>query len=240
MSAILVSLISVCEKLGPTQTLNKWRDDTIHAQPSSRLKVEYAMEAISHAGTALGVLSAEGSSTCCAVAGLTADANTLISYCRTEAQKYLFRFNEPMPVEQLVQSLCNMKQGYTQYGGLRPFGVSLLYAGHDDHYGFQLYHSDPSGNYSGWKATCIGANSTNATSLLKQDYKEDMTLKEAKALAIKVLAKSMDSTGLGSDKLEFATLSRDLKGNIVYHAFSPDEIDALIKEEGVQTGVTDS
>lgn len=31
--------------------------------------------------------------------------------------------------------------------------------GWDKHYGFQLYQSDPSGNYGGWKATCIGNNS---------------------------------------------------------------------------------
>jgi len=31
--------------------------------------------------------------------------------------------------------------------------------GWDSHYGFQLYQSDPSGNYCGWKATCIGTNS---------------------------------------------------------------------------------
>lgn len=39
------------------------------------------------------------------------------------------------------------------YLGLRPFGVSLLYAGYDAHHSFQLYHSDPSGNYSGWKVS---------------------------------------------------------------------------------------
>ena len=37
--------------------------------------------------------------------------------------------------------------------------MSLLYIGWDKHYGFQLYQSDPSGNYGGWKATCIGNNS---------------------------------------------------------------------------------
>ena len=42
--------------------------------------------------------------------------------------------------------------------GKRPFGVSILYMGWDPHYGFQLYQSDPSGNYGGWKATCIGNN----------------------------------------------------------------------------------
>ena len=53
--------------------------------------------------------------------------------------------------------LCGA-QGYTQYGGLRPFGVSLLYAGWDAQNKYQLYQSDPSGNYGGWKATAIGAN----------------------------------------------------------------------------------
>jgi 20S proteasome alpha/beta subunit len=42
--------------------------------------------------------------------------------------------------------------------GKRPFGVSLLYIGWDRHFGYQLYQSDPSGNYTGWKATCIGNN----------------------------------------------------------------------------------
>ena len=49
-------------------------------------------------------------------------------------------------------------QAYTQFGGLRPFGVSFLFTGWDEHHGFQLYQSDPSGNYGGWKATAIGAN----------------------------------------------------------------------------------
>lgn len=59
-------------------------------------------------------------------------------------------------------------QSYTQFGGLRPFGVSFLFAGWDKHYGFQLYHTDPSGNYSGWKATAIGVNNQSAQTILKQ------------------------------------------------------------------------
>uniref|UniRef100_A0A8C2YZP9 Proteasome 20S subunit alpha 4 n=1 Tax=Cyclopterus lumpus TaxID=8103 RepID=A0A8C2YZP9_CYCLU len=72
---------------------------------------------------------------------------------------YLLQYQEPIPCEQLVTALCDIKQAYTQFGGKRPFGVSLLYMGWDKHYGFQLYQSDPSGNYGGWKATCIGNNS---------------------------------------------------------------------------------
>ena len=92
------------------------------------------------------------------MAGITADANILINYARLSAQRYSLSYQEPIPVEQLVQKICDLKQGYTQYGGLRPFGVSFIYAGWDRNYGFQLYQSDPSGNYGAWKATCIGAN----------------------------------------------------------------------------------
>jgi 20S proteasome subunit alpha 3 len=53
----------------------------------------------------------------CGVAGITADANILINYARQAAQQYLFTYDEDIPVEQLVQRLCDLKQGYTQYGG---------------------------------------------------------------------------------------------------------------------------
>ena len=78
--------------------------------------------------------------------------------------------------------------------------MSLLYAGYDPHYKFQLYHSDPSGNYSGWKATCIGANNGTAQSLLKQEYKDDISVEDAVALVLRVMSKTMDSTTLGSEK----------------------------------------
>ena len=136
----------------------------------------------------------------CAVAGMTADANILINYARQAAQRYLLTYNEDIPCEQLVRRLCDLKQGYTQHGGLRPFGVTFIYAGWDPQRQFQLYNSNPSGNYGGWKATSAGANNASAQSLLKQDYKEDCDLKEACGMAVKVLSKTMDSTKLSSEK----------------------------------------
>ena len=56
----------------------------------------------------------------------------------------------------------------------------------DEDWGFQLYQSDPSGNYGGWKATAIGANKQAAQNLPKQDYEEDITLDKAIKLVIKV------------------------------------------------------
>merc|ERR1711939_901771 len=169
------------------------------------------------------------------VAGLNADANSLVSYARNAAQGHLASYDEDMPAEQLVRRLCDLKQGYTQFGGLRPFGVAFLFAGHDPTNGFQLYASDPSGNYSGWKATCIGANNGTATSLLRQEYHDQMGIEEAKGLALKVLSKTMDSTSLDSDKLEIATLTLtgDVADTPLAKILTPDEIDKLLEKEGL-------
>jgi 20S proteasome subunit alpha 3 len=174
----------------------------------------------------------------CAVAGMTADANILINYARQAAQRYLLTYNEEIPCEQLVRRLCDLKQGYTQHGGLRPFGVSFVYAGWDEQRHFQLYQSNPSGNYGGWKATSIGNNSQSAQSILKQDYKEDMTLEEAEGLAVKVLSKTMDSSKLSSEKIEFATVGQSASGQIIQRMWSGEEVDALLEKHGLAKPAT--
>lgn len=217
----------------------------------------FGMEAVGHAGICLGVLANDGivlaaerrntnklldevfasekiyklhDDLACSVAGITSDANVLTNQLRLIAQRYLLQFQEAIPCEQLVSSLCDVKQAYTQFGGLRPFGVSILYMGWDKHYGFQLYQSDPSGNYSGWKATCIGNNSVAAVSMLKQEYKDDeMTLKDALKLAVKVLDKTLDITKLTPDKVEFSTLTRE-NGKTRIKILGETEVEALIKE----------
>lgn len=219
------------------------------------------MEAISNAGSCVGILAKDGvvlaaekkitsklldttavgvkrekmyrldDHIACAVAGITADANILINTCRLQAQRYLFTYQEPIPVDQLVRGLCDHKQGYTQYGGLRPFGVSLLYAGWDKHRGFQLYQSDPSGNFGGWKATAIGGNHQAATNVLQGDYPEEgeLTLEEAVRLVIKVLSKTMDSTTLSPEKVELATLSRDDAAHkMVYKVYEDAELKPIL------------
>jgi 20S proteasome subunit alpha 3 len=180
----------------------------------------------------------------CAVAGITSDANILINSCRLQSQRYLLTYQEQMPVDQLVRSICDTKQGYTQFGGMRPFGVSLLYAGWDRHRGFQLYQSDPSGNYGGWKATSIGANHAAATSALQSDYKEDLSLDDALRLVLRVLKKSMDSTNLSIDKVELATLSLDENLNPVFKILDDAHIkpilDAVNEDQAAEQGRRDA
>jgi len=225
--------------------------------PEGRLyQVEYAMEAISHAGTCLGILANDGivlaaenrnvhkllddtvfsekiyklhDDMACSVAGITADANVLIMMLRQQSQRYQSQYSEPIPCEQLVQYISDHKQLYTQSGGKRPYGVSLLYMGWDRQYGFQLYQSDPSGNYGGWKATCIGNNSQAAISMLKQDYKEgEMNLKSALKLCIKILSKTLD-VKLSSEKIEIATLTRKDEKSVI-RIMPKADIDQEIKD----------
>jgi len=204
--------------------------------PEGRLyQVEYAMEAINNAGSTIGVLTKDGvilagekkttsklldmskqseklfkidDQIFCAVAGITSDANVLIQKLRLEAARYTYTYGEPMPVEQLVTSISDYKQGYTQYGGLRPFGVSFLIAGYDKAHGFQLYHTDPSGNFSGWKAYAIGMNNNTAQQIMRQDWNEGLSLQEGLELTAKVLVKTMDTAKPDAEKLEFSVVEK--------------------------------
>jgi len=251
----------------------RYDSSTTTFSPEGRLhQVEYAIEAINNAGTCVGILAKDGivmasekrvtsgllapsktsektyklcSHAACTVAGLTADANILIDQARLRAGRYGYQFQEPIPIEQLVENVCNTKQAYTQYGSLRPFGVAFLFAGYDAEHGFQLYQSDPSGNYSGWKATVIGSNNQAGKSLLKTDY-DDVnlpTVDEASALAVKALNKTMDSTANSPDKMELFVMTLDEyeKGSCLHKILTSDETKKIIDEvEAEAAGAGDS
>ena len=139
---------------------------------------------------------------------------------------------------------------------MRPFGVSFLFSGYDPHHGFQLYQSDPSGNYSGWKATVIGANNQAGKSLLKNEYgvakeegdemktgdDEEISMpdtEEALRLAVKVLNKTMDATTASADKMElFAMTLKD--GECVHKILSKAETQSIIDAVESETAVKDA
>mmetsp|Transcript_12920 Transcript_12920/g.11709 ORF Transcript_12920/g.11709 Transcript_12920/m.11709 type:complete len:259 (+) Transcript_12920:57-833(+) len=236
----------------------RYDQSTTTFSPEGRLhQVEYAIEAINNAGTCIGLQSSNGivlaaekrviskllapsktsektytidDHAVTLVAGLTADANILIQKAQLNSLRYYHDYQTPMPIEQIVKSVCNYKQSYTQFGGLRPFGVAFLFAGYDELLGFQLYQSDPSGNYSGWKATVIGQNNQAGKSILKTDFKIDNTLSNNLQLAVKILLKTMDSTTPTPDRIEISSLTKDEDGNIVHRFITDDEVAKLIQQ----------
>lgn len=144
----------------------------------------------------------------CSVAGVTSDAFALIQQARLTAQRHRYTFQEPIAIEDLCRALCDEKQLYTQYGGVRPFGVSFLIAGWDRYHGYQLYATEPSGDYNAWSAYAIGQNDMVAQSLLKKEWRAGMSLEEGQLLGLRVISKTMDSVKLSADRVEMAVLHK--------------------------------
>eukprot|EP00796_Vickermania_ingenoplastis_P000272 gene273-146_t len=144
----------------------------------------------------------------CCVAGVTSDANTLVDYARLVAHRHAYSLQEPIAVEDLCRAICDEKQHFTQHGGVRPLGVSFMIAGWDRYFGFQLYATEPSGDYHAWSAYAIGKSDQVAQSLLKKDWREDLTMEQAQVLGLRIISKTMDAIKIPKDRVEMAVLKK--------------------------------
>jgi len=126
-----------------------------------------------------------------AIAGLSPDARVLIREARLYSQSNRLLYDEPVEVEDLASTVGDLLQRYTQNAGVRPFGVSLLIGGVDQ-FRASLLSTDPSGSYRGYKATAVGRNNEKAKKYLSENYRGEMGLEEAVALALKALAEAED------------------------------------------------
>lgn len=102
--------------------------------------------------------------------GMGPDYRLLVRRARKMALDYQLMYDEPIPTAQLVQRIAMVMQEYTQSGGVRPFGVSLLVCGWDDGDKPYLFQCDPSGAYFAWKATAMGKNNVNGKTFLEKRY----------------------------------------------------------------------
>ncbi|RWS11839.1 Proteasome subunit alpha type-2-like protein [Dinothrombium tinctorium] len=134
--------------------------------------------------------------------GMGPDYRILVKRARKLAQKYYLMYNEPISTSQLVQKVAYIMQEYTQSGGVRPFGVSLLVAGWDSDRP-HLFQCDPSGAYFAWKATALGRNHTNGKSFLEKRYSEELELEDAIHTAILTLKEGFEGQ-MTADNIEIA------------------------------------
>mmetsp|Transcript_16546 Transcript_16546/g.36582 ORF Transcript_16546/g.36582 Transcript_16546/m.36582 type:complete len:263 (-) Transcript_16546:147-935(-) len=182
-------------------------------EPSS---IEKILEIDSHVG--------------CAMSGLTADARTLIDHARAEAQNHWFTYNEKMPVESCVHAISDLALDFADSSDgqrkrimSRPFGVALLVAGVDDDGVPVLFNTDPSGTYTRFKAAAIGSASEGATSMLQEQYKEDLTLDQAVELAMVVLRQVMEEK-LSARNVELGSVAAADKKFKIYTTPQMEEI----------------
>jgi len=132
--------------------------------------------------------------------GMGPDYRLLVRRARKLAQQYYLTYQEPIPTTQLVQRVASIMQEYTQSGGVRPFGVSLLVAGWDEGVPY-LFQCDPSGAYFAWKATAMGKNYLNEKSFLEKRYNEDLELEDAIHTAILTLKEGFEGQ-MTADNIE--------------------------------------
>ena len=157
------------------------RSSTMFSREGRLLQVEYAKKAVRQSATSLGMVCKDGvllladkriieklivadsvekvfqidDHIGASTSGFLMDGRILIERSQVISQQYRVTYDNPIDVLSLVKDVANMKQAYTQFGGARPFGVSILFAGVDDN-GPSLYVTDVTGIYFQYKATAIG------------------------------------------------------------------------------------
>jgi len=181
-------------KRGPTTVGLKFKDGAVlivDKRIASRLMEPKSIEKIFQIDEHIG----------CATSGLVADARVLVDHARVTSQISKITYDEKISVEMLVKKICDYKQNYTQYGGVRPFGTALLIAGVDDQ-GVHLFETDPSGALVSYKAGSIGAGRNVVMEVFEEQYQEGMEMEDAIVLGLKALKKATEEEKLNPKSVE--------------------------------------
>lgn len=177
--------------------------------PDGRIyQVEYALETVKRGTLALGIKSKDGVVLAVeekprklqieetaqkifrvddhigvAAAGYIPDARNQVDDARFFSQSNRMIYDEPVEVESVAKHVADQCLTFTQYAGVRPYGVALIIAGVDKE-GSGLYLTDPSGAYSSYDAVAIGSGTEQVTEFLEKHYSLDMSLEDASSLAV--------------------------------------------------------
>lgn len=194
----------------PMKQLGYDRASVVFSPEGRMYQIEYARKAVEKATTVVGIVFANGivlvasrsiqkllipesvekiskidEHIGAASCGILADCRVLIDYARVRCQVNKITYNESIEISSLVKDICDRKQRFTQLGGIRPYGVSLLIAGMDGEP--HLFETDPSGTMREWKAHAIGRGAKDARKILIEEYKDNLSREKAIDLALKAL-----------------------------------------------------
>ncbi|OQX21725.1 MAG: proteasome endopeptidase complex, archaeal, alpha subunit [Candidatus Altiarchaeales archaeon A3] len=188
------------------------RGITIFSPDGRLFQVEYAREAVRRGTTTIGICFKDGvllavdknimsklivpdsiekifmidNHIAVAVSGLVADARRLVADARLMSQRHHLLYAEPITPFSLTSQICEEKQVYTQWGGARPFGISLLIAGVVNKE-WQLFETDPSGAFTRCYASAIGMKKKEVEEIFEKKHEVSMSKDEAMKLALSAL-----------------------------------------------------
>lgn len=212
--------------------------------PDGRLyQVEYAKESVRKGATAMGIVTSDtvvfvahkniteplaipsssqkifriDSYIGATFSGIAADGLRVINLLRNKTQSHRMVFDETQSVDTVARDLSEEMQLATQYGGMRPYAVSLLVGGIDA--SPKLFEIEPTASLLGYKAVAIGTGKKVAEDILVKEYKDDIKTEDAISLGVKIISKASE-TKLNNENIEISII--DKKNG--YSVFSPDKI----------------
>ncbi|CAE6496051.1 Proteasome subunit alpha [Candidatus Nitrosotenuis uzonensis] len=159
-----------------------------------------------------------------AAAGYIPDARTQVDDARSFSQSHKLIYDMQVDVETVAKHLADKCHQYTQYSGVRPFGVSLIIAGVDQR-GNLVYVTDPSGTFVSYAAVAIGSGAEDVNVFLEKNYKDEMSIDDAAALAIAAI----DLKGEYKDETKHIKMAKVTKEKKILEKISDADIDKYSK-----------
>jgi proteasome alpha subunit len=148
-------------------------------------------------------------------AGIMSDARVLVDRSQVLSQQHRITYDSPIEPELIIKDISTIKQQFTQYGGARPFGVSLMIAGMNKTKP-ELYTSDITGNYLSYNANAIGEDDDKIKEELREEYRRDLTIKKGVKVALDIF-KKMRGDKFNISKFEFCYITnKEDKVNRLY------------------------
>ena len=116
------------------------------------------------------------------LAGGVADAQNIVDVLRYHANVHRIQNQEPIPIKSLARLtslMFHQNRGY-------PFIADILVGGYDNE-GPQLFNIDMFGSVEEKNYVTTGSGSPVAYGLLEEEYKDNLTLDEAKSIALRAV-----------------------------------------------------
>ncbi len=162
-----------------------------------------------------------------AISGLHADSRALINYARVQAQSFRLTYDEPVRLKMLAKTIADLKQQYTQFGGVRPWGCAFFIIGIDAS-GAHIYTTSPSGIYRPFKAYAIGNGEASAREYLIEHYKPELSFEGVISTALSALKEAMDEEAT-KENVRIAYIKPEDKK---FHMASKEEIEGFLANLG--------
>jgi proteasome alpha subunit len=157
-------------------------------------------------------------------AGIQSDIRVLIEKAQLISQQNRITYDSPIEPELIIKEIANIKQQFTQYGGVRPYGVSVMIAGINGETP-ELFSSDVTGNYFSYLANVIGENDDKIKELLRQEFNKESTVEEGLNIGLKIFKKVYDKD-FDIEKFEAALIKTK---NVKLERIKGEELKKFIK-----------